>query len=151
MFVFNSCQSEKKYPEIGVKLVFFTFFINFFCANMNQEHGLLPDCAFGPFTQVYCENCMPGFSAFVFNLSKSGNILFRLIPGNLFSVQLSINCHWYLGDNSLVHELRVMADVDVHVNATHAKHPALKSVYGKNQPVTWGKLFSFFGIGKCLN
>ena len=52
--MFNSCQSEKKYPEIGVKLIFFSFFINFFVEN--QEHNLLPDCAFGSFTYVYCEN-----------------------------------------------------------------------------------------------
>ena len=75
--MFNSCQSEKKYPEIGVKLVFFTFLINFFCGNINQEHNLLPDCAFGSFTYVYCENCMSGFSAFILNLSNSGNTLFR--------------------------------------------------------------------------
>ena len=35
-----------------------------------------------------------------------------------------------------MHELRVMAAVDLHVNATYyADHPALKSVYGKIQPV----------------
>ena len=28
--MFNSCQSEKKYSENGVKLAFLTFFINFF-------------------------------------------------------------------------------------------------------------------------
>ena len=28
--MFNSCLCEKKYLENGVKLVFFTFFINFF-------------------------------------------------------------------------------------------------------------------------
>ena len=50
-----------------------------------------------------------------------------------------------------MHELGVMAAADVHVNATYGKHPALKSVYGKSQPVTWGKLFSFSCIGKCLN
>ena len=40
-----------------------------------------------PFTYVCCENCMAGFSAFVLNLSKSGNILFRSMSnGNcLFS------------------------------------------------------------------
>ena len=30
MFMFNSYQFQKKYPKIGVKLVFFTFFINIF-------------------------------------------------------------------------------------------------------------------------
>ena len=37
----------------------------------------MPDCAFGPFTYVCCKNCMSGFSTFVLNLSKSGNILLR--------------------------------------------------------------------------
>ena len=35
------------------------------------------------------------------------------------------------GDNSLVHEHRVMAAVELHVNATYTQHPALKSVYEK--------------------
>ena len=36
--------------------------------------------------------------------------------------------------NLLVHELWVMAAVELHVNATfYAQHPALKSVYGKDQ------------------
>ena len=55
--------------------------------NINQEHNLLADCAFEPFTYVCCENCMPGVSAYILNLSKSGNILFRsMTNGNcLFS------------------------------------------------------------------
>ena len=44
-----------------------------------------------------------------------------------------------------MHELRVMAAVELHVNATYyAQHPALKSVYGKCQSVIGGKLFSFY-------
>ena len=42
-----------------------------------------------------------------------------------------INCHWYLGDNSQVHELRVMlmAAVELDVNATYyAQHPALNEI-----------------------
>ena len=31
-------------------MVLLTFFINFFNENINQEHNLLPDCAFRPFT-----------------------------------------------------------------------------------------------------
>ena len=47
--------------------------------------------------------------------------------------------------NSLVHELRVMAAAELHVNATYyAQHPALKSVYEKSQPVIGGKLFSSY-------
>ena len=33
---------------------------------------------------------------------------------------------------SLVHELRVMAAVELLVNAIYTQHPALKSVYEKN-------------------
>ena len=48
-------------------------------------------------------------------------------------------------DNSLLHELRVKAAVELHVNATYyAQHPALKSVYGKSQSVIGGKLFSSY-------
>ena len=50
-----------------------------------------------------------------------------------------------LGDNSLVHELRVMTAVEQRVNATYyVQHSALKSVYGKRQPVIGGKLSSFY-------
>ena len=67
----------KSTSEIGVEfLVFFTFFHYFFNENINQGHNLLPDCAFGPFTYVYCENVMSDFSGFILNMSKSGNILF---------------------------------------------------------------------------
>ena len=38
-----------------------------------------------------------------------------------------------VGDKSLVHELRVMAAVELHVSATYTQHPALKSVYKKSQ------------------
>ena len=68
---------------------------------------------------------MSGFSASVL----IGNILFRSTAnGNcLFgSVSLSL-----VGNNLLVHELRVMASVELHLNATHSQHPALKSVYEK--------------------
>ena len=34
------------------------------------------------FTYVCCKNCVLGFSAFVLNLSNSGNILFRKTPAN---------------------------------------------------------------------
>ena len=83
---------RKSAPEIGVKcLVFFTFFISFFYENINQEHNLLPDCAFGPFPCVCCKNCMSGYSAFVLSLSKSGNISFRKMPNGmsfLFSIMV---------------------------------------------------------------
>ena len=78
--------------KIGVKLlVFFTFFINFFCDNIIKEHNLLPYYTFGPFTYVSCENCISGFFVVVLNLSKSGNILFRSMPnGNCLFGSTSI-------------------------------------------------------------
>ena len=47
-----------------------------------------------------------------------------------------------VADNSLVHKLRVMAAVELHLNATYAQHLALKSVYEKRHYVMGGKLFS---------
>ena len=70
---------------------------------------------------------MSGFCAFVLNLSKSGNILFRLMSNGSFM----FSCHWYLGDNSLVHDLRVMlmAAVELDVNATYYfQQPALNEI-----------------------
>ena len=67
--------------------------MNFFYENINQEHNLLPDCAFELFTYAYCENCMSGFSAFVLNLRKSGNILFRSMPNGNCSAQHHCHCH----------------------------------------------------------
>ena len=61
---------------------------------------------------------MSGFSAFVFNLSKSGNILFRSMPNGNCSAQ--------------------------HLATYYAQHFALKSVYGKSQSVIVDKLFSYY-------
>ena len=61
---------------------------------------------------------MSGFFAFILNLSKPDNILFRSMPnGNcLFrSASLSLLAE----DNSLVHDLRVMAAVELHVKTTY--------------------------------
>ena len=77
----------------------------------------------------------------------AGNILFRLMPnGNCLFSSASLSL---LGNNSLVHKVRVMAAVDLHLNATYAQHLALKSIYEKSKYVMGGKLFSF--IGQCLN
>ena len=83
---------------------------------------------------------MSGFSAFVLNLSKSGNIL-SMANGNCLFNSASLSL---VGNNSLVHKLRVMAAVELHLNATYyAQHPALKSVYEKrSQYIMSGKLFS---------
>ena len=136
---------RKSAPEIGVKcLVFFTFFISFFYENINQEHNLLPDCAFGPFPCVCCKNCMSGYSAFVLSLSKSDNISFRKMPNGIC---LFCSASWSLvGEiTQWVHELRVMAAVELHLNAKYyAQHLAPKSVYGKDQSVIASKLFSSY-------
>ena len=51
-----------------------------------------------------------------------------------------------------MHDLREIAAVALHINATYyAQHPAMKSVYGKSQPVIGGKLFTLYSIGNCLN
>ena len=77
---------------------------------------------------------MSGFSAFVLT---TGNVLFRWkLP-----VQLSIFVP-LAGDNSLVHDLRMMAAVELHLNTTYAQHTGLKSANEKSQYVTGGKLFS---------
>ena len=71
---------------------------------------------------------MSGFSAFVLT---TGNILFRSMPNGHYlfnSASLSL-----VGDNSLAHKLRVIATVELHLNATYAQHLALKSVFEKRQ------------------
>ena len=47
-------QSEKKYIWNWSKIIsIFHFFHWFFYENNNQEHNLLPGCAFGPFLLMY--------------------------------------------------------------------------------------------------
>ena len=47
----------------------------------------------------------------------------------------------------MVHKLRVMVTVELHVNATYySQHPVLKSVYGKSQSVIGHKLFPPYRI-----
>ena len=40
-----------------------------------------------------------------------------------------------------MHKLRIMAAIELHLNATYAQHPALKSVYEKSKSIMGGKLF----------
>ena len=87
-----------------------------------------------------CENCISGFSAFILNLSKSGNILFRSMPnGNcqFSSVSLSLAgeiTHWCMEtDDSW------LATCECNICQTSA----LKSVYAKSQSVIGSNLFSF--------
>ena len=86
---------------------------------------------------------MSGFSAFVLNMTKSGNILFRpMLHGNCIFSSASLSL---VGDNSLVHDL-VMAAFELLVNAAYySQHSALKSVNRKNQSVIVGKFFSSYG------
>ena len=85
---------------------------------------------------------MSGFSAFVLNMTKSGNILLKSIPhGNCLFSSASLSL---VGDNSLVHDL-VMTAFELLVNAAYySQHSALKSVNRKNQSVIVGKFFSSY-------
>ena len=75
---------------------------------------------------------MSGFSTFVLT---TGNILFRSMPnGNCLFNSASLSL---VGDTSLAHKLRVMAAVEVHLNATNTLHLALKSGYEKRQYNGW--------------
>ena len=127
-------QFEKKYTwSWGKILCIFHFSHLLFYENINQEHNLLPDCAFGPFTYGCCKNCMSGFSAFVLNFSKSGNIFFRKMP--IGNCRLSIIVIGLVGEINhwCMNFVWVMAAFELHVNGTYAQYPALKSVYGKDQ------------------
>ena len=97
---------RKSTPKIGVKfLVFFTFFINFFYENINQEHYLLQDCAFWAISlwtyvvKIVWQASLPSFLTWV------SLPMFCLVKWKL-SIQLNIILigRW---DTWLVHELRV--------------------------------------------
>ena len=67
-FVWVFYKSEKSTSKIWLEfvLVFFTF-ISFFSKASFQEHNVLSDCVFWPFTYMCCENCiMSFFSIFLF-------------------------------------------------------------------------------------
>ena len=65
MFMFNSCQSEKKYPEIGVKLVFFTLFINFFVETLIKSiiygQTVSLDHLIMHIVKIVCQFSLPSF------------------------------------------------------------------------------------------
>ena len=54
-----------------------------------------------------------------------------------------------VGDNSLAHKSRVVAAVELHLNASYAQHLALESVYEKRQYKIMGG--SHFPLGQCFN
>ena len=129
----------KSTSEIGLELLILSRSLTFFMKTfINQEHNLPPDCAFESFTCGCFEHCMSGFSAFVLNMSKSGNILLRSMLHELFSsAYVSL-----VGGNSLVHELTVKTAVELHVNKTYySEHPPLKSVYEKSLKVVLEVIF----------
>ena len=67
------------------------------------------------YVPVCFEKCMLDFSAFVLT---TNNILCRSMPnGNCVFSSASLSL---AGDNSLVHELRVMAAVELHLNRTYS-------------------------------
>ena len=132
-----TCQSDKSASVIGVKLlVFFTFFINFFMKTLIKSTIC---CQTVPVERLLMlwKLCVSSFSAFVLNLSMSGNILFSHSNGNCLFSSASL-----VGELTGTYELRVMVSVELHVNARYAQHPALKLVNGKIQSVIGGKLFS---------
>ena len=90
-------------------LVFFTF-INFFLKTITKSIIYCQTVhAFRMFTYVSCEKGMSGFPALVL----TGIVLFRSMPnGNCLFGSASLSL---VGDNSLVHELRVIAAVDLHL------------------------------------
>ena len=99
---------------------------------------------FGQFTYVLVckkvllrQKCQASLSSF---LLYTGNILFRSMSnGNYLFNSASLSL---IGENSLVHKLRVMTAVELNLNATYAQHLAVKPVYEKGQYIMGGKLFS---------
>ena len=67
------------------------------------------------------------FCLLILNVSNSGSIF----HWRKLLVQLSASLS-LVEDNSFGHELRIVAAVELHLNATYyAQHPALKSVHEK--------------------
>ena len=66
---FVTCQSQKKYTWNWSKILcIFHFFLYLFYENINQEHNLLPDCAFGPLmyvAKIVCQASLPLFLTWV--------------------------------------------------------------------------------------
>ena len=70
--------------------------------------------AFGLFTYVCSEKCQASLPSFNWQDFVYINVKWKM------SVQLSIFVIGMVGDKSLVYKLRVMAAVELHLNATHA-------------------------------
>ena len=88
--------------------------------------------------KIVCQASLPSFLT---RVSLAINISFRTPTAKWkLSVRLSIFVIGGREDNSLVHKLREMAVVELHVNATfYDQHPdALKSLYENSQSVMGG-------------
>ena len=103
--------------------------------NINQEHNLLPDCAclcaLKCLLIYFLNNVCQASLLSILKLLSLVIFTFRLMPnGNCLLSSASL---LLVADNSLVHELRLVAAVELHLNATYyAQHPALKPVYEKS-------------------
>ena len=107
--------------------------------SINCCQTLLLDCLLTYVVKFVCQASLPSFLTWV-NLAMFGS----MPNGNCLYSSASLSSVIVWRDNPLVHELRVMAAVELRVNATYyTQHPAFKSVYGKGLAVTDVKLFSF--------
>lgn len=104
---------RKNTTEIELEFLVFFIFNNSFMKAFIQEHYLLPDCAFKPVTSLFCENCVSYFSAFLLL-----TYFVRSLPyGNCL---LGTSSSSLAGENSLMHEHRVMKTVQLHLNIRYA-------------------------------
>ena len=144
-----TCQPERSASEIGVILVFLTFFINFYMKtlikNMIYCQALPLEYLLMYVVKIVNQISLLSFSTWV---SLAIFCLDQWIMEILCSAQPQL---LLVEDNSLVHinlewwQLNSCQHVELHVNATYcAQHPTLKSVYGKSQPVIDGKLSSSY-------
>ena len=136
MFMYSYMPVWEKVPsENGVNVVFFIFFINFFVETLIKSiiycQTVPLDCLLTYILKIVCQASLPSFLTWV-NLA-----IFCLDQSQMIvSYSTQHQFHWYLGDNWLLHKLSVMAAVDLRVmQDIYTQHPALKSGYGKSQPV----------------
>ena len=138
-----TCQSEKKYIWNWSKvLCIFYFFHELFYENINQEHNLLLDCAFEPFTygiyavKIACQTSLPSLltwlSLTIFDLDQSENEN-CLFSSTSLSLAGEIS-HWCMYTDG---SCRAICECNICLTS------ALKSVYGKSKSVIGSKLFSF--------
>ena len=113
MSVTFSYLSKEKHPS-GLEFWYFSLSFTLF-ENINLEHNLLPDC--GQFIYVLicknvCQASLPSFLLLAIFWLDPYQMEIRYLFN---SASLSL-----VEDNSLAHKLRVMAAVELHLNATYA-------------------------------